>query len=157
MHEVKIRQICYGSEEHRAAFDLRNQVLRIPRGLDLYRENPHYEADALHLGAFMGSSLIGTVCFWIENDYILVKHVAVDSNLRGSGIGKKLMSWVEQYARENEMCRILLKARVSAEGFYHSLGFHAVGEVIADSIPHIMMEKLLRSLFSHYRTIQSNF
>ena len=52
--------------------------------------------------------------------------LAVDSNLQGQGIGKKLMSAIEDYALKNNISFIRLNSnvrRVEAHKFYESIGY----------------------------------
>ena len=52
--------------------------------------------------------------------------LAVDSNFQGQGIGKKLMSAIEDYALKNNISFIRLNSnvrRVEAHKFYESIGY----------------------------------
>lgn len=52
--------------------------------------------------------------------------LAVDSNFQGQGIGKKLMSAIENYALKNNISFIRLNSnvrRVEAHKFYESIGY----------------------------------
>lgn len=52
--------------------------------------------------------------------------LAVDSNFQGQGIGKKLMSSIEDYALKNNIIFIRLNSnvrRVEAHKFYESIGY----------------------------------
>ena len=52
--------------------------------------------------------------------------LAVDSNFQGQGIGKKLMSAIEDYALENSISYIRLNSnvrRIDAHKFYESIGY----------------------------------
>ena len=52
--------------------------------------------------------------------------LAVDSNFQGQGIGKKLMSSIEDYALKNNISFIRLNSnvrRVEAHKFYESIGY----------------------------------
>lgn len=52
--------------------------------------------------------------------------LAVDSNFQGQGIGKKLMSVIEDYALKNNISFIRLNSnvrRVEAHKFYESIGY----------------------------------
>lgn len=52
--------------------------------------------------------------------------LAVDSNFQGQGIGKKLMSSIEDYALKNNISYIRLNSnvrRIDAHRFYESIGY----------------------------------
>lgn len=52
--------------------------------------------------------------------------LAVDSNFQGQGIGKKLMSSIEDYALKNNISYIRLNSnvrRIGAHKFYESIGY----------------------------------
>ena len=52
--------------------------------------------------------------------------LAVDSNFQGQGIGKKLMSSIEDYALKNNISYIRLNSnvrRIDAHKFYESIGY----------------------------------
>lgn len=52
--------------------------------------------------------------------------LAVDSNFQGQGIGKKLMSYIEDYALKNNISYIRLNSnvrRIDAHKFYESIGY----------------------------------
>ena len=52
--------------------------------------------------------------------------LAVDSNFQGQGIGKKLMSSIEEYALKNNISYIRLNSnvrRIEAHKFYESIGY----------------------------------
>ena len=52
--------------------------------------------------------------------------LAVDSNFQGQGIGKKLMSSIEDYALKNNISYIRLNSnvrRIEAHKFYESIGY----------------------------------
>ncbi|WP_454967993.1 GNAT family N-acetyltransferase [Gemella sanguinis] len=55
-----------------------------------------------------------------------ILELAVDSNFQGQGIGKKLMSAIEDYALKNNISFIRLNSnvrRVEAHKFYESIGY----------------------------------
>ena len=52
--------------------------------------------------------------------------LAVDSDFRGNGVGKKLMGYIEKYATDNGISFIRLNSanhRVEAHKFYESIGY----------------------------------
>ena len=73
-----------------------------------------------------------------------VGRVAVKSNLRKSGFGRKLFDWVFEYAKENDFNFIEVSAVKTAQGFYEKLGFLPEGDYYLETgVPHIYMKKVI--------------
>jgi ribosomal protein S18 acetylase RimI-like enzyme len=70
--------------------------------------------------------------------------MAVNSGLQGKGIGRVLMTFAENVARDRGMRRMVMHARKSAIGFYEKLGYRTCSdEFLEVTIPHYEMEKAL--------------
>ena len=70
--------------------------------------------------------------------------MAVMNNLRGKGIGRALMNFAENIARDLGYRTITMHARKTAIGFYEKLGYGVVGEEFYEvTIPHFEMQKEL--------------
>lgn len=69
-----------------------------------------------------------------------VRCVAVSPNVQGKGVGKLLMNYLENLAREKSIKEIILDARENALKFYESIGY----EIYEDSY-------LLFGEIQHYR------
>ncbi|MES2520450.1 MAG: GNAT family N-acetyltransferase [Bacteroidota bacterium] len=69
-----------------------------------------------------------------------VRCVAVSPNVQGKGVGKLLMNYLENLAREKSIKEIILDARENALKFYKSIGY----EIYEDSY-------LLFGEIQHYR------
>lgn len=54
-----IKEILYGTEEYAKTLALRNKVMRIPLGLNIYEEDFSSEQDALMVEMFEGENLLG--------------------------------------------------------------------------------------------------
>ena len=139
--EIIVKNVAMDTQEYQEAFELRNEILRKPRGLDLHNEVLPYEKVSHHSAAFCGDQVMGAVCWYEENGKGIVKHLAVSEKARGLGIGKKLLVHAENEMRTQQLFCSRLKARVSAQPFYEKCGYHAEGGIMADDVPHIMMEK----------------
>lgn len=73
-----------------------------------------------------------------------IGRMAVDSTLRGSGVGRQVVQALEQAARARGDRRIVLGAQRSAQGFYQRLGYAPYGEPYDEvGIPHIGMARTL--------------
>jgi len=143
--ETEIRFIEFGSAEYGEELKLRDLILRRPLGLVLAEEELKGEDSQFHIGAFRDEKLVGCMVLTPrEERKIQVRQVAVLEELQGSGIGKELMLFAEEYIKENRYSLIILQARTVVEGFYKKLGYERVGDVfIAKNIPHVKMQKEL--------------
>lgn len=147
--EIYIRQIwkCkfikVGSEAYAAELALRNEILRVPLGLDLYAEDLSGESADYHIGAFLRGRLAGCLVLTpLGGGEMKMRQVAVEERYQGMGIGKDLVKCCEVYAGDIGYSRIVLAARRTAAGFYGRLGYKAVSDEFTEvGIPHVKMAK----------------
>lgn len=140
-----IRPIHHGSADYAAAVNLRRARLRTPLGLDFTSAQLASEAGDIHLAAFEGDVLVGTLILSPYDGHTLkLRQMAVDDAVQGQGIGGKLLKAAEAETLADNKMRIILAARLTAQPFYTRNGYRAVGAVFEEvTIPHIMMEKTL--------------
>lgn len=73
-----------------------------------------------------------------------IGRMAVHRVLRGTGVGREIVSALTAAARERGDHTIRLSAQRTAEGFYRRLGYQPVGETYEEvGIPHVDMETRL--------------
>ena len=126
--------------------ELRNSVLRKPLGLTFSKTELDREKDNIHIGVFKDGELLGC-CMLIPDgsEKMRLRQMAVLNELQGKGIGKELIGFAESYSRRNNYKILSMHARKTAAGFYQKLGYKIIGdEFIELSIPHYIMEKVLR-------------
>jgi predicted GNAT family N-acyltransferase len=140
---MKFVEIEHGSSLYVAELELRNQLLRIPLGLDIYDDDPSGEADCRHFGILSGDRLVGClVAVPLETGDVQLRQIAVLEELHGQGIGRFMMLKVEGILREAGINRLVLNSRTTVEDFYLKLGYEPVGKVFVEvGIPHQRMEK----------------
>lgn len=141
--EIEIRNIAYGSDEYEESIDLRNELFRRPWGLNIRDEDLTADQDMTMFGAYDKDRLIGTI-FLVEEDEdtARIKSVAIDENYQGKGLGRYLMNYVEDIAKERGYRKIDLMARVSSQEFYEKLGYEAMSKPYDYmTIPHLDMVK----------------
>ena len=140
-----IRVISHGSADYAAAVNLRRAVLRTPLGLDFTSAQLAAEAGDIHLAAFDGDELIGTMLLTAYDDTTLkLRQMAVDEAVQGQGVGAALLKAAEAETRAAGKSRISLAARVTAQPFYTRNGYTAVGDVFEEvTLPHVAMQKTL--------------
>ena len=145
MMNVKI--IEYLSSEHQETINLRNQILREPIGLIFSEQDLNDEKDAFHIGCFLSKNdkLVGA-CFLTPHTDVTLKlrQMAVDSGYQKMGIGSKLITFAEEFAKEKGYQHIYLHARKEALEFYKKLGYTVESEEFTEvGIPHFEMLKKL--------------
>lgn len=142
---MALKIIDHGSKEYSQMLQLRKDILRKPLGLDFDPEELEKEKNEILIGAFEEEKMLGC-CMLIKYDTktIRLRQMAVLNNLQGKGIGRALMQFAENIARDLGFRRITMHARKSAIGFYEKLGYSVTGEEFIEvTIPHFNMEKSL--------------
>ncbi|MES2329496.1 MAG: GNAT family N-acetyltransferase [Bacteroidota bacterium] len=142
---MALKIIDHGSKEYRQMVDLRFQILRKPLGLSFTDEDLAAEKEDILLGCFEDDSL--EACCMLtktEPKTVRLRQMAVSSGLQGKGIGRVLMSFAENIARDHGFRRLTMHARKSAVGFYEKHGYKICSdEFVEVTIPHYVMEKEL--------------
>lgn len=142
---MAIKVIDHGSKEYQQMVDLRYHMLRKPLGLSFEHDELEKEKKDVLIGCFDDDKLEGC-CMLTEvaPKTFRLRQMAVIAGLQGKGIGRVLMHFAENIARDMGYKKISMHARKTALGFYEKLGYHAVGnEFLEVTIPHYTMEKNL--------------
>jgi predicted GNAT family N-acyltransferase len=124
---------------------LRNDILRKPLGLAFIAEELEKEKEDILIGAFEEDKMLGC-CMLINTEpgTVRLRQMAVINTLQGKGIGKALMQFAENIARDRGYRKITMHARKTATGFYEKLGYSTNGEEFLEvTLPHVVMEKQL--------------
>lgn len=142
---MPLKIIDFGSREYKQMVDLRTQILRKPLGLTFTDEDLQKEKDNLLIAAYEDDEMLGC-CMLIQvtPDTVQLRQMAVKAGLQGKGIGRVLMQFAENIARDRGNKKIFMHARKSALGFYEKLGYKISGKEFTElNIPHYRMEKQL--------------
>src|SRR5919112_5123629 len=135
---MALKLIDYGSPEYQQMVALRNDILRKPLGLTFQQEELEREANDILIGAFEDDRMLGC-CMLINTDpgTVRLRQMAVLKNLQGKGIGRALMQFAENIARDRGYRRITMHARKTATGFYEKLGYVVSGGEFEEvTLPH---------------------
>lgn len=140
---MQVGIIEYGSPAYQQELALRNRLLRMPLGLDVYDEDLQLERGQWHYGLFDGDLLIGCVVVVpLDNHVAKIRQMAIDGNQQGAGHGRLLLEAVEGKLLDRGVRHLTLNARIEAVGFYAKLGYATVGDQFLEvGIPHQSMEK----------------
>jgi ribosomal protein S18 acetylase RimI-like enzyme len=142
---MALKIIDYGTKEYEEMVTLRNEVLRKPLGMEFTPEELERERNNLLMGAYEDEQMLGC-CMLVEEEpgTVRLRQMAVINDLQGKGIGKALMQFAENLARDRGYRKITMHARKNALGFYEKMGYRQVGEEFEEiTIPHYVMEKEL--------------
>jgi ribosomal protein S18 acetylase RimI-like enzyme len=142
---MALKILDHGSKEYQQMVQLRNEILRKPLGLEFTPEELEKEKDEILIGAFEEEKMLGC-CMLIKVDKstVRLRQMAVLNNLQGKGIGRALMQFAENIARDRGYRKIIMHARASAIGFYEKLGYQVSGTQFEEvTLPHYIMEKRL--------------
>ena len=140
---MAIRIIDYDTKEYQLMLDLRYQILRKPLGLEFVQEELEKEKDDILICCMEDDRMEGCCQLTdIGNKTVRLRQMAVLSGLQGKGVGRVLMQFAENIARDRGFRKMVMHSRKTAVGFYEKLGFRAVGEEFTEvTLPHFEMEK----------------
>jgi predicted GNAT family N-acyltransferase len=126
------------------AWALRRRVFieeqQVPEEIELDAD----DARAFHALALEGGRPVGCGRMLAHGDYVKIGRMAVLAERRGAGIGRGVLQFLVEHARQRGARRAVLDAQVHAQGFYLKQGFTPVGEVFEEAgIMHRRMERVL--------------
>jgi predicted GNAT family N-acyltransferase len=142
---MALKILDHGSEEYRQMVKLREDILRKPLGLSLSPDELESEKDNMLIGAFEEEDMLGCCMLVEENrDTVRLRQMAVLNDLQGKGIGRALMNFAENIARDRGYKKLSMHARKNVVGFYEKMGYKVQGdEFVEVTIPHYVMVKKL--------------
>ena len=142
---MALRMIDHGTKEYQQMVNLRNEILRKPLGLSFTEEDLEGEKEDILMGAFEDDRLLGCCLLTpIDTGTVRLRQMAVPNNMQGKGIGRALMIFAENIARDLGYKKLCMHARKTAVGFYEKLGYSINGDEFMEvTIPHFTMEKAL--------------
>ena len=142
---MALKIIDHGSKEYKQMVHLRNEILRKPLGLTFNEDELEEEKNEILIGAFEDDKILGC-CMLVKTEpkCCRLRQMAVINKLQGKGIGRALMIFAENIARDRGFKKITMHARKSAIGFYERLGYRVCSDEFQEvTISHYVMEKSL--------------
>ncbi|MFA7381564.1 MAG: GNAT family N-acetyltransferase [Bacteroidia bacterium] len=133
-------------DEHRMAYEVRWEVLRKPWNQPKGSETDEMESTAHTIIATENGITCATGRLQASGEHTgQIRYMAVNPNMQGKGLGKKVLLALEAKAVELGMKSIVLNARENAVNFYLQNGYHITGdaETLYGVIRHLRMEKKL--------------
>ncbi|HYM94088.1 MAG TPA: GNAT family N-acetyltransferase [Chitinophagaceae bacterium] len=115
---MALKIIDHGTPQYLQMIKLREDILRKPLGLGFSKEELDSEKDNMLIGAFDDDQMLGC-CMLVEENptTVRLRQMAVSNDLQGKGIGRALMTFAENIARDRGYRTISMHARKNATGF----------------------------------------
>ena len=142
---MALKIIDHGTPEYQQMVKLRDDILRKPLGLGFSPQELETEKDNMLIAAFEDDDILGCCMLVEENtDTVRLRQMAVLNDLQGKGIGRALMGFAENLARDRGYKILSMHARKNAIGFYEKMGYQVASDEFTEvTIPHYVMEKRL--------------
>jgi ribosomal protein S18 acetylase RimI-like enzyme len=93
-----------------------------------------------------GDPVIGLISLTQTDDMILIENIAVHPDQQGNGLGRQLMEFAEEQARNNRIRRLVLytnEVMTENQAIYARLGYRVIDRRVEDGYRRIYMEKIL--------------
>ena len=124
------------------AWAIRRRVFIEEQGVPEEIELDEDDARAIHALALQDGRPVGCGRMVAHDDYVKIGRMAVMREQRGRGIGRRLLLFLMERARNAGFRRAVLDAQLHAEEFYCKQGFVPVGEMFKEAgIMHRRMER----------------
>jgi N-acetylglutamate synthase-like GNAT family acetyltransferase len=133
----------FQSADYYKSIELRYSILRKPLGMVYTPEQLASEFDQFHFVAKINQEVVGVIVLQkLENNIAKMRQVAIDNKLQRKGVGTKMIDYVENWCKINEVQKITLHARENAIPFYEKLNYYKVGNPFVEvGLNHSEMEK----------------
>ncbi|USK68507.1 GNAT family N-acetyltransferase [Peribacillus asahii] len=134
-------------EDLRKAFHIRKEVF--VKEQDVPLEDEFDEFDKLngqceHILVYYEEQPVGTGRVRWVDEFGKLERVCILEHYRKFGLGKVIITALEEIAQERGTTRVKLHGQTQAQGFYKKLGYQTSSSVfIEDGIPHLLMTKEL--------------
>ena len=129
----------------KVAFTIRKEVFVEEQGVPLADEFDEFDKLnelSEHILVYHYGKPVGTGRIRWVNDLGKLERICILEPLRKLGLGKAIISALEEIAEEKGVSQVKLHAQTHAEGFYEKLGYQTSSSMfMEDGIPHIVMMK----------------
>jgi predicted GNAT family N-acyltransferase len=142
---IEIQTLRASDAAFALCMEIREEVFVAEQSVPQELERDEYDDTALHFLAFLEGEAVATARVLLKDDGRTAKigRVAVRKVYRCKGLGKDLLTAIEQDHTLSGVHRFVLDAQIQALPFYETLGYAAEGPEFLDAgIPHRHMRKL---------------
>ena len=98
---MTFHQFDPGTPEYQDALRLREDILRKPLGLTITEQERANDQGCFHFGGFDGAQFVAVLLLQpLDEHTVKMKQVAVSGALQGTGVGRQLIAFAEEFARQ---------------------------------------------------------
>lgn len=133
-------------EDFENYYALRYEILRKPWNQPIGSEKDEQEDSSIHAFIKQNNETLAVCRLQMNSsETAQLRYMAVKSNLQGKGLGKIIISFLENEAKELGAKEIVLHARENALDFYKSCGYSIVEKsyLMWGEIQHHLMKKMI--------------
>jgi predicted GNAT family N-acyltransferase len=121
-------------------FLVRGEVFIIGQNIDYEIEFDGLDNECVLFTAYIDDVPVGAARLYKNK----VGRVATIKKFRQKGIASKIMTYIEEYAKNNGIKDLVLNAQLHVKDFYLHLGYTPIGDIFQEAdIDHIKMVKEL--------------
>jgi predicted GNAT family N-acyltransferase len=132
------------ADEVDQALALRDRVFVGEQGVDPAADRDGLDGKALQFVAVEDGRVLGTCRVVVRDGVARLGRMAVEPDLRGRGIGARLLDVAERAAADAGAMLVRLHAQAAAVSLYARSGYSQVGEpFVEEGIDHVTMERPL--------------
>ena len=131
--------------ELKGAFEVRKQVFVEEQGISEDLELDEHDMEAMHMVVKDGERIVGTArVLFLAASQAKLERMAILKLFRHRGIGKSIISFLDEEFTNRGIEQVVLHAQCSAVNFYKSCGFEESGSPFWEAgIKHVKMQKRL--------------
>lgn len=129
--------------EMKAALEVRRRVFVEEQGISEKLEMDGDGPEVLYMVVINNKEIVGTARIkFLADQRAKLERMAVIKQLRGAGIGRRIVSFLNEELKKMGREQIILHAQYPVIAFYRSCGFQETGLPFLEAgIKHIKMEK----------------
>ena len=127
--------VDFGSTRYDELVELRYKILLEPLGLKFLDAHRVNEINYLHIGCIesLDDKLIGGLMLApVDNDTVRLMEVCVESKYQREGIGRAMVQYALDRAKEVGYENVVMHARLTAVHFYEKCGFRQDGDIFEE-------------------------
>lgn len=138
---MEIKQVTT-NEQLEDAYFVRKTVFVDEQQVPLEEEIDQHEDEATHVVLYDDNQPSGAGRVRIVDGYGKIERICVMKSARKKGVGKVIVTKLEELATKQGVKKLKLNAQTHAIPFYNKLGYEVVSEEFMDAgIPHVTMVK----------------